>query len=396
MNKFKSYKSFFSWFFILVFGVFYLIIPLFAFGANYSDAGQKLAFLTFIAIIFYYIGLNFGMTKKISSSYFYFSFYKFSKIIFGLYLLTLIVIFATAGTIPLLASIKGASVYDLMIYREMFLKTREGWESLLAYAVTVLDSALLPYLIIEAFLRKYKYRYIYVLIFLLYSISFLEKAYIFKIIIPLATLFYFRTKNKVKFLTISGLCMFLVVVFMFTVSKSEDSFQEQGYYAVRFFSLDYTPQNISQAILWRTFAIPIVTALDALEVFKNQFFNQYFFGSTSSILAFFTRQERINFERFVYQAQFGGSETGNANQTYILEAFTNFGYLGVAVFSLFIGRLIRMTLKTQNIAFIAIVPLFLYNLFSSGLIGNLLSNGFILFFLLVKYVKLKNENEQLF
>jgi hypothetical protein len=80
-------------------------------------------------------------------------------------------------------------------------------------------------------------------------------------------------------------------------------------------------------------AVPVITAYQGLELFfSNEFHGEYLYGATSSLLSSIFGLERINFERALYQSQFGGSETGNANQFYLIEAFINYGYLGVFYF----------------------------------------------------------------
>jgi len=91
----------------------------------------------------------------------------------------------------------------------------------------------------------------------------------------------------------------------------------------------------------------------------------------------------------LYQSQFGGEGTGNTNQCYLIEAYINFGYIGVLIFSFIVGRLIRGVINSKDIAALCIMPLFLYNLFNAGLIGLLFSNGYLLFFLMIKYIKIK-------
>lgn len=103
---------------------------------------------------------------------------------------------------------------------------------------------------------------------------------------------------------------------------------------------------------------------------------------------------RVNFERYLYQDQFGGVKTGNANQVFLVDAFINFGITGVIVFSFIVGRIIRFCILKKNIALLSILPLFLYNLFNAGFIGVMLSEGFILFFFFVNFFKFKlNENQ---
>jgi hypothetical protein len=117
-------------------------------------------------------------------------------------------------------------------------------------------------------------------------------------------------------------------------------------------------------------------------------------GSSSSVIAFITGTERVNFERLLYQTQFGGTETGNANQYYVIEAFINFGYTGVLLFSFVVGSLIKFSIRSGDRVLLAIMPLLIYNLYSAGLIGTMLSNGFILLFLMSKFISLNAESSQ--
>jgi hypothetical protein len=100
-----------------------------------------------------------------------------------------------------------------------------------------------------------------------------------------------------------------------------------------------------------------------------------------------TGMPRVNFERKLYQEQFGGIATGNANQVYIVDAFVNFGVPGVVVISFLVGRIVRFCVLKKNIALLAIMPLMLYNLFNAGFIGVMLSEGFVLFFVFVQYTR---------
>jgi oligosaccharide repeat unit polymerase len=303
-----------------------------------------------------------------------------------LYISVIIVIFVTAGEIPLFASLRGASQQDLFEFRESFLKKRQGWEASLAYIVTIIDSAIFPYIVIYAYNSKYKLRHVFLGSFVLYSLSFLEKAYFFKIALPLFIYFYFNSKSKKLYLMVSGSLILGLVFLMFLVSKFD------GSEVVRddpFFSVMHTPQGVGNALLWRSAAVPVITASQGMELFYTEYKGEYLFGATSSSLSALFGLERNNFERVLYQSQFGGEETGNANQCYLVEAFINFGYLGVFIFSLLIGALVKGIIRTKDVAALCILPLFIYDLFNSGLISNLLSNGFLLFFLMFRFVKIK-------
>jgi hypothetical protein len=86
------------------------------------------------------------------------------------------------------------------------------------------------------------------------------------------------------------------------------------------------------------------------------------------------------------------TSTGSANAVYIIEAFINFGLIGVILFSTFIGFIFRLYSKNHDDAFRATWPLFAFGIFVSGLLGNLFSNGFILLFLFIILIKFKQND----
>ena len=179
-NISKQLKAF-SWAYVLLFGVFFAIVPIFFSQSDLQEASFSLAGITFISIFGYLIGLNLGTKKKIEIPKVVINYEGFSKKIFILYLLVILIIIISAGKIPLIESLKGTGQEELFVLRETFLKKREGWESYLSYAITLIDSAIFPYVIIYAFNIKDKYRFLYLGSFFMYSLSFLEKGYFFKI-----------------------------------------------------------------------------------------------------------------------------------------------------------------------------------------------------------------------
>lgn len=373
----------------VLFGIFYLVIPLFFMGENEVEKYKNLlAILTFISIISFSASLLIDFFPNFKKRYLVLNFNSFSWIVYFLYVAVVAVIIFTAGKIPIIAALQGASQSELFGYREGFLKERTGVEAALAYLITLIDSTFYPFVILFSFLYKKKYRYLFLGTFLFYSISFLEKGYFLKIAIPLFIYFYYKAKNKKTYLLISGGVMILLVSLMFLVSKFDSSEVVRN---EPYFSILYTPTTILDAIFWRSVAVPILTAYQGLELFfSSQFNGNLLYGATSSLLSSIFGLERINFERSLYQSQFGGSQTGNANQYYLVEAFINYGYLGVILFSFLLGKIVKDFINTKNIAVICLIPLLFYNLFSAGLIGNLLSNGYLLFYLFIILVKVKN------
>ncbi|HEV2990119.1 MAG TPA: O-antigen polysaccharide polymerase Wzy, partial [Candidatus Angelobacter sp.] len=114
-------------------------------------------------------------------------------------------------------------------------------------------------------------------------------------------------------------------------------------------------------------------------------------GATSTLLAHVSGRERVLFERSVFAAQWGQNETGtgSANSVYITEAYVNFGYAGVVIFSLMIGSILRLFAKSRDPAFQSLWILFCLNIYFAGLIGTLFSNGFVLLLFFSVFIKLR-------
>lgn len=87
--------------------------------------------------------------------------------------------------------------------------------------------------------------------------------------------------------------------------------------------------------------------------------------------------------------------TGSSNALYIIEAFINFGFYGVILFSIIIGLVFRFFRESDDPAFKSIWPLFTFGVLVSGLLGQLFSNGFLLLFILIIFINIKYENKYL-
>lgn len=310
-------------------------------------------------------------------------------LVFVIFLLVVIIIFITAPQIPIIESLRGADPEDLSEYREAFLKARTGWESSLSYIIAIITGAIMPYLIAMCFEREYRYRFVYALFFFLYCVSFLEKAFFLKLLIPVFFILYDKSSNKKIFLIKGGVSLVSILMVMFILAGLSSPPAKENDEGV--FSLLFTPTNVTEKLLWRAGVVPIITALDGVRVFINDLNGNYLMGASSSILAFFTGVERVNFERLLFQSQFGGTDTGSANQFYGIEAFINFGYVGVFVFAAIVGWVIRYSIRSGDKVLVAMMPLFFYYLYSAGLIGTLLSNGFLLLFLMTRFLSLNNK-----
>jgi hypothetical protein len=312
-------------------------------------------------------------------------------VIFIVFITVVFVVFLTAPQIPIIESLRGADADDLVEYRESFLKARTGWESSLGYIVAVITGAIMPYFIAMSFERNYRHRYIYALFFFLYCISFLEKAFFLKLVIPVFFVLYGKSVKKKMFLIKGAVGFLIVILVMFALAGLDGASVHTNEEGV--FSILFVPTNIIDKFLWRAGIVPIVTALDGVRVFITDLKGQYLMGASSSILAFVLGTERLNFERLLFQFQFGGSDTGNANQFYGIEAFINFGYIGVFLFAALVGWIVRYAINSRDKVLLAMMPLFFYYLYSAGLIGTLFSNGFVLLLFMTRFLSLKGYNK---
>lgn len=300
-------------------------------------------------------------------------------VVFGAFLCFAVLVMVTAESIPLLAWVSGVDPETLALLREKFLKAREGWQAIFPYINGLFTGALIPYCLAHFFLERYRWRWLAFGAFLLYSIIFIEKVFFLKAALPLMYVAFCVREGKAStFALFVGACLsilfFLGVVSGFGTSVIDTS--------VPFFSNEYRPAGTLNFLVWRAIAVPVFTAADALAYFADEFHSRYLMGATSSLMAALFGQERIAFERQVFAYQWGQTETGtgSANSVYFVDAYVNFGIIGVVFFSAIIGVLFRLIAQSRDQALHAIWPLFALGLYVSGLVNNLASGGFLFVF----------------
>jgi hypothetical protein len=161
-----------------------------------------------------------------------------------------------------------------------------------------------------------------------------------------------------------------------------------------FFSAYYAAQSPIEKVFWRALVIPVVTAIDAIRLFEFNFNGQFFYGATNSTLALLFGLKRVEFEKEVFGSQFGQNEveTGSANSTFLTEAYINFGFLGVIIFSFIAGKIVKLFMGSSELSMKSVSILFIYGIFNASLLSTLLSNGFIILLLINKFI-IWDENE---
>lgn len=133
-------------------------------------------------------------------------------------------------------------------------------------------------------------------------------------------------------------------------------------------------------ILNRIFWIPYVTAYDWLGFFHEKLEGNYLFGKTSAFLAGIGGEVKFPMEREVFKYQFGasGPQTAAANASFLVDAFVNFGWLGVVVYAALFATLTWIVVVQANPAMMACYYYFVFQVSMGGLSGVLFSNGMLL------------------
>lgn len=319
---------------------------------------------------------------------------SFLAVVSGAFALFVLVACVTAERIPFIAALQGVDVDTLAVLRERFLKAREGWQTSFVYVNAVLAGALVPYSMMLMLLRRHRFRWILFGAFLLYSVSFVEKVFFLKAAIPLLYLvLQNRIRSVVRPRTVIAAAIGCLAV-LTVVSGAGNSSATGG--DDEFFSTAFVPQGPFEFIGWRTVAVPIVTAADALKVHDEDYNGRLLMGATSTLIAGVCGLERVAVERDVFAAEWGQNETetGNANSVFLTEGFLNFGWTGVVLFSLIVGLLLRLFAKSSDEAFRSLWMVFGFGLFVAPLTGMLFSNGFLIVMLISVMVSLESDGSE--
>jgi hypothetical protein len=296
------------------------------------------------------------------------------------------------------SAILGATGEELSAQRGAFLKGREGVEVALIYISTIFVSAFLPYSLARMFIDRHRWRYVLLLVFFAYSLSFLQKALFLNALLPL--LYVASQKKKISLagaLLLAGGCALLLYIVtllsMGTETQGSGAVIGGGVFSAEFYSSKYLPVGPVDHLIWRIVAVPMFTASDTLIVLKEQFSNQPLLGATSTFFSSLFSLERVPLEKLVFEYEWGWNETANSNAVYFTEGYANFGWVGVWVYSFFVGQTFRWFRKSEDHAFKALWMIYFLGLFTGGLIGTLLSNGYILMFAACLFLRVRSSGQ---
>lgn len=316
----------------------------------------------------------------------------FVAITWCVFLLFVIVTFATAPTIPVLSAFGGVDSDFLSQERGDFLKGREGAGLALLYISTFLVNTVVPYTILLLYLRSSRWRHLAAAVFFLFCISFLQKSLFLNLVLPLMALF--ATKGQLRGAKTIGWITFSLAVLIGSTYLSVAGSGVRLGQINQYLSALYSPSSPLDYFFWRLFAVPIFTATDSLLVYAQQFQSTPLLGATSSFISFLFDMQRVNLERFVFEHQFGSwNDIANANAVFLIDGYVNFGWGGVLLFGMVVGLVFRLFRRSKDPAFQALWPLFAFVLFSAPLIGMLLSNGFLYMILHALFIRVAPRRE---
>lgn len=316
----------------------------------------------------------------------------FHAVVWAAFALFIAVTFYTAKSIPLWSALAGADANTLSVERGEFLKGRVGAELALLYISTIFVNTLLPYSMVRLFMGKSKWRYPLAGLFFFFSISFLQKTLFLNLILPLG--YYAAQRLKINFrkVLLALGTAWVLLYFLTLISTRGESVAALVYGDVdvnMLFSATFRPVGTMEMLLWRIFSVPVFTATDMLLVFRQQLGGNELMGATSSLLSTLFGMQRVNIERMVFAHQFGAwNEIANANAVFFVDAFVNFGWVGIVLFSMFVGQTLRWFYLSDDEAFKALWPLYCFVLLSAPLIGMLFSNGYLYMFFHALFIRL--------
>jgi hypothetical protein len=150
---------------------------------------------------------------------------------------------------------------------------------------------------------------------------------------------------------------------------------------------DYRAQALlrrTQFILNRIVWVPYITAYDWFGFYREVLRERRLAGKTIGIVARAQGAERYPIEQEVFKYQHGvyALATATANAVYFADAYVNFGWAGVVLYSLLIGVIFYVICASRNLAVKAVSVMSVFSLMVASFPANMLSGGLALLLLL--------------
>lgn len=370
-------------------------LSLFFFKNQYFYYSLEIIIILSLSLFFFALGFvlpihqlkNFTINKINKSK-------KYLIILLVIYFIIVIKVFT--DTPPALFYVFSGDYRMLGELRAFATKNKTGIDSIINGFYFTLSYVVLPSLILYVYHKKNKFRHFIFLLFSFVIMLNLQKARIIYLIIPLFILFKNKI-SKLKILRYSFLFfLFLVVVSNLTGFNSEnkslylssDLFLRSTT-GSRFLFSEFTSIKF---VINRIFWIPFITSIDWLSYFYSNL-SEFLNGSTIPILYKYLGHDNrflIENEVFKYSFHAGSGSLGTANSHFALDAYVNFGYIGVIFYSFFAGLLLSLLFYLLPNPLKIIMFNYVYALSFSSLHANFIGGGLWLLIFFVLIINSKN------
>ena len=335
---------------------------------------------------------------------------------------------ATVEKIAILDALQGATALEISESREMFFRTRSGVEKSLVYIFTIFSSAVMPYFLMMGFINKIKIALPIFILFLISLLLSMEKALLMKAMLPIFLISLNGYFPK-KWMIISPLIIALVLLSMTYLARGSDDGKSVGTIStVAVFpsipnEIDLDDRNSSyderdemnqrlglfqggkqltlgqhirkyyplrgktgfgflvNRIVW----IPYITAYDWIKYFHEEMNGEHALGKTSSFISTVLGEKKVPVEQYVFDYQFGlgPTQTAGANANFMVDAFVNFGWIGVFLIPVFMGWAVSLIESLNNPAASAGFYFYLLQLLGGGFLGSFLGGGLAIYILII-------------
>lgn len=368
-----------------------LFISLFFLDYEYRYYSITFILILIAGFLFSYLGWNYARKRRrrrnpaneiISLRVFY--------ILILVFIATAIYIFTQ--TPPALFSSGDAVVVSEL--RAASTKGKAGIDSIINVLHFASSYVGLPSIVLVAFWREWKTKYLLLFISILSLLLSLQKARAIIIFIPLLVMYASRGYTRRTITIFSG--FFLLIYIASNLVGLDNSFFQNISYDPSFIAratsgsdrMLFANPSIIEFIINRVVWIPTITALDWLRFHSEVLNADFLWGSTTPILYQIlghSSRFRIENEVFKYQFNAASESLGSANSHYLLDAYINFGIFGVIAYAFIFGFLLGLTSRNMP------KPIYfcIYNYAYTAVIGNLHSllfgGGWLIFaFLAIK------------
>jgi hypothetical protein len=372
--------------------LFYIIPSALGVFSMGNPNAYQLFLLSIFAIFSYYLSYNCLNLQKLSD---YLSkikkiegdWKKWAWVIFSIYFAVIFYACINAPQIALIASFKGASISDLSVLREQFLRTESGLGKIPLYIYTICITSIVPLLITQIFLTQKRTRFLILGLFVLSLILTLEKGRALVGMLPLIV-WYANKGNLKKAYTICAVLILVIGMVSvvarggFTNSNTSSTPDKMAGVPDKY-NLFSGKTSQFYYIINRVLYIPYMTAIDWLDYREQILNNEKIYGRSIGLIARIMGWEKIYLEKEVFTFEWGQNltGTGSANTAYYIDAYLNFGLWGIALYSCILAIIIKFCIASQNEALMSTLGIPLYYVCFHGLSAILFSGG--LFFLLL-------------